>query len=78
MVISEFMASNSSKMDDNGQLDADWLLDEDIESSDWIEIYNPTNMSVNLGQWSLTDKTDNLTMWKFPDITLNAGTYPAI
>ena len=48
-VISEFMASNDSKE----PLEDGELLDEDGDSSDWIEIYNPTNKPINLDGWYL-------------------------
>lgn len=53
--ISEFMASNTSA-----------LLDEDDESSDWIEILNDQNEEVNLAGWYLTDNAGDLTKWRFP------------
>ncbi|NIP27675.1 MAG: hypothetical protein GWN67_24355 [Phycisphaerae bacterium] len=56
LVISEFMARNSIT-----------LMDKDNESSDWIEIYNPTDTTANLDGWSLTDNDSDLTMWQFPD-----------
>jgi hypothetical protein len=54
LFISEFVASNS-----------DTLLDGDGNSSDWIEIYNPTATAINLLGWYLTDELDNLTKWRF-------------
>ena len=60
-VISEFMASNDET-----------LLDEDGNSSDWIEIWNPDETSVDLGGLYLTDATNNLLKWQFPAITLVA------
>jgi len=56
LIISEFMAINGSK----APLEPGELLDEDGDSSDWIEIYNPTNATINLDGWYLTDSTDNL------------------
>lgn len=55
VLISEFMASNSTS-----------LLDGDGESSDWIEIYNGTTSQVNLAGWHLTDDDDDPTKWTFP------------
>ncbi|MHC4642137.1 MAG: lamin tail domain-containing protein, partial [Planctomycetota bacterium] len=63
MVISEFMASNAS----NIPLEEGELLDGNGESSDWIEIYNPTDTSVNLDGWYLTNNDSNLTKWQFPN-----------
>src|SRR5437773_592154 len=61
VIISEFMASN-------GQT----LLDEDGDSSDWIEIYNGGSPTVNLFNWSLTDDPAQLTEWRFPSVNLPA------
>jgi hypothetical protein len=63
-VISEFLAVNS-----NG------LLDKDHDSSDWIEIYNPTAKAIDLDGWYLTDNIDNLEKWEFPPAMLPAGGY---
>ncbi|MBW8039208.1 MAG: hypothetical protein FVQ85_04330 [Planctomycetes bacterium] len=63
IVINEFMASNASQL----PLDPNELLDGNGESSDWIEIYNPTDTTVNLDGWYLTDNKNNLTKWQFPN-----------
>jgi len=68
IVISEFMASNINTK-----------LDGDGESSDWIEIYNPTATDVNLNGWYLTDDDENLTKWQFPDgFEVKAGEFRII
>ena len=53
--ITEFMASNTHT-----------LLDEDGDSSDWIEIQNTSTNSVNLLNWALTDSAGNPGEWRFP------------
>ena len=63
-IITEFMASNSAT-----------LLDGDGNSSDWIEIFNPTAAAVNLNGWHLTDSHGNLQKWTFPSVLLGAGQY---
>ncbi|MBL7153760.1 MAG: lamin tail domain-containing protein [Phycisphaerae bacterium] len=63
LLISEFMASNGS----SPPLGEGELLDQDEESSDWIEIYNPTSKPVALGGRHLTDDIGNLGKWEFPD-----------
>ncbi len=65
-VISEFMASNGSKPPPNPSGPGD-LLDEDQDSSDWIEIYNPTDDRFDISGWHLTDDRNDLTKWEFPD-----------
>jgi hypothetical protein len=63
LLISEFMASNGSRL----PLGSGELLDEDGDSSDWIEIYNPTDGPVDIGGWYLTDDRATLTKWRFPE-----------
>jgi hypothetical protein len=57
--ISEFMATNQNT-----------VLDEDGDSSPWIEIINPTASDVNLTGWALTDDPTNLMKWVFPNVIL--------
>ncbi|HNY78378.1 MAG: lamin tail domain-containing protein [Sedimentisphaerales bacterium] len=69
LVISEFMAANTSRT----PLSAGELLDKDGESSDWIEIWNPSSVAVNLEGWFLTDNLNNLMKWEFPAAALAPG-----
>ena len=66
VIISEFLADNNNV-----------LLDQDGDSSDWLELYNPSGVSVELDGWHLTDDDDPdaLDKWTFPDVTLGAGQY---
>jgi hypothetical protein len=59
VIITEFMASNNSVIDD-----------EDGESSDWIEIYNTGPALVNLDGFYLTDDPADLTKWRIPNVTI--------
>ncbi len=61
VVISEFMADNKST-----------LADEDGVYSDWIELYNPGDASIDLAGWKLRDSG---TTWTFPSRNLPAGQY---
>jgi hypothetical protein len=73
-VITEFMASNHS----NEPLAPGEILDEDGDSSDWIEIFNPTDTTVNLAGWYLTHDRDELTEWRFPAVVLGPGEFMII
>jgi len=64
ILITEFMAINSGN-----------IADEDGEHSDWVEIYNNTDATINLENWYLTDDNTQLTKWKFPTATLAKGEY---
>jgi hypothetical protein len=59
VVISEFMAINDTT-----------LADEDGSYSDWIELYNSSTNTVNLGGWYLANSATNLTHWQFPSTNL--------
>ena len=59
IVINEVQSSNSST-----------ILDEDGESSDWIELYNSGSTNVNLHGWGLSDNPSNPMKWRFPDRSL--------
>jgi len=61
-VISEFMADNASG-----------LVDGDGDFSDWIEIFNPTGSTIDLGSYFLTDDASDLTKWPFSPLTLAPG-----
>ena len=64
VVINEFMAANSKT-----------LHDEDGDSSDWIELYNSGDAAVNLKGYYLSDQTNLLSKWRFPDVTIAANGY---
>ncbi|MCX8210577.1 MAG: lamin tail domain-containing protein [Lewinella sp.] len=62
LVINEFMASNDTTQ-----------ADQDGDFDDWIELYNNTSASISLDGFYLSDDTDNLTKWAFPDGTSIGG-----
>ena len=67
LMISEFLASNSGG-----------LRDEDGNSGDWIEIFNPTSAAVNLQGWHLTDDRADLSKWTFPSANVEPGGYQLV
>lgn len=64
VLVSEFMANNGTS-----------LLDEDGEASDWVEIWNSTNATVNLGGYFLTDNSSVPNKWALPAWTLGPNKY---
>src|ERR1035437_4443970 len=64
VVISELMALNNTT-----------LADEDGTYSDWIELYNSSTNTVDLGGWYLADKATNLTHWMFPSTNLGPSQF---
>ena len=63
-LITEFLASND-----------DGLRDGDGKASDWIEIQNAGDMTVDLAGYYLTDDRDDLTRWQFPSVELDPGEF---
>ncbi|MEX2185942.1 MAG: LamG-like jellyroll fold domain-containing protein [Pirellulales bacterium] len=64
LLVTEFMADNEGS-----------LLDEDGAASDWIEIYNPSPLPVDLAGWRLTDDPAQLAKWTFPSVVVAPGGY---
>ncbi len=63
--INEFLADNTATS----------LQDEDLDTPDWIEFYNPAGAPVNLAGWYLTDDAGDLTKWQFPAVSIPAHGY---
>ena len=63
-VINEFLALNKST-----------IYDEDGQSSDWIEIFNPNQSAVNLEGYYLTNDSNDLEKWRFPNVSIVEGEY---
>ena len=56
IIISEASSSNSIFTDLQG------------DTPDWFEIYNGTSSEINLANWSVTDDSEELDKWNFPEI----------
>lgn len=67
VIISEVMSNNVSE-----------LKDQFDEYPDWIELYNRSGKSISLKGWGLTDKTNELGRWKFPDVSIEPGKYMTV
>ncbi|MCF7976230.1 MAG: CotH kinase family protein [Phycisphaerae bacterium] len=64
LTISEFSAVN-----DKGFFT---LVEGKEVRADWIEIHNASREPINLDGWYLTDDPENLTLWQFPNINIEA------
>ena len=58
LFINEFMASNVTSVPE--------IVDYD-DYPDWVEIYNASNSSIDLGGYFITDDLNNPTKWQVPD-----------
>lgn len=59
VLINEIMSSNSIT-----------LADEDGDFSDWLELYNPTGVTIDPGGYGLSDDADEPMKWTLPSISL--------
>jgi CotH kinase protein/Chitobiase/beta-hexosaminidase C-terminal domain/Lamin Tail Domain/Secretion system C-terminal sorting domain len=50
-------------------------LDEDLENSDWIELYNSSSESIDLFGYALSDDDDQPSEWVFPHYVLQPGEF---
>ena len=60
--INEIMASNLLT-----------IKDENGDSSDWVELYNPDSVAVILQGWALSDSASNPLMWSFGNVSIQPG-----
>lgn len=64
LIINEVMTSNKGA-----------YIDNDGNSSDWVEFYNPTDQAVDLSRFALTDDEKKPAKWAFPRLELQAHGY---
>ena len=64
LVISEILTQNTQG-----------LRDEDGATSEWIELYNASEVSQDLQGWGLSPSTDHSPRWTFPATNLSSGAY---
>ena len=67
IVINEFMSSSYN-----------FLFDHDGDNSDWIEIFNPTEETINLSSYFLSDNLEKPHKWSFPDIEIAPDSFLVI
>jgi hypothetical protein len=60
IIINEFMAANSTAVNDP----------DNDESADWIELYNTSNIPIDLTGYYLTDNLSDETKWAIPEGTI--------
>ena len=53
-------------------------IDEDGERSEWVELYNASDSTVNLSDYALSDKGNRLLKWRLPSRELEAGKYTLV
>lgn len=51
------------------------ILDEEGDDSDWIELFNNSDTTIDLSGYYITDNRDKLEKWEFPSVTIQAEKY---
>ena len=64
LIINEVMNNNTSYLAQNG-----------YHFYDWIELYNNSNVDINLSEYTLTTTMNNSSLYKLPDKVLKPGEY---
>lgn len=54
------------------------IVDEDLDHSDWVELYNSGTETVNLGGYAITDEATDLQKWIFPPVSIAAGEFALV
>ena len=62
--LNEIVSSNQSS-----------YYDEDGETPDWIELYNPTPSNISLNGWGLSDDLEDLYKWQIPNVVLEPESF---
>ena len=62
--LNEIVSSNQSS-----------YYDEDGETPDWIELYNPTASNISLNGWGLSDDLEDLYKWQIPNVVLEPESF---
>ena len=59
--------------------DNDLTIEDGLgDFTDWIEIFNPNDTSVNLGAYYLSDDAGDPLKWEIPDLNLQAGGFQLV
>lgn len=64
LVINEFMADNDG-----------FIMDQNGQYNDWIEIYNNSSDTIDLSEFFLTDNGSDPDQWQMPQVDINPGDF---
>ena len=78
IIVSSLLFSNSIQINEIISSNQGSYFDEDGDTPDWIEIYNNSNDIINLEGWSISDDSNDLNKWTFPNFSIPANGYSII
>lgn len=76
--LSNFLFAQELKINEVVSSNLKSLNDEDGDKSDWIEVYNSSSNSIEIGNYYLSDNGNNILKWKLPNISLQANEFLVI
>ena len=74
-IFSHFLIGQTIQINEIVSSNQTTFYDEDGDTPDWIELYNPSANSVSLYNWGLSDDVNNLFKWRFPNISIGPEQY---
>ena len=51
------------------------LFDEDGDTPDWIELYNPSNETIDISEFKISDDRNDLSKWSFPSLLVEPDSF---
>lgn len=73
--IPEYADSQNVVLNEFMSLNATIIQDEDGDYSDWIEMYNRSDATVNLKGYYISDDTLDPAKWQFPEVHITPGNF---
>jgi hypothetical protein len=70
LTLNQFVFSQDVVINEIVSLNNTIIMDDFGEESDWIELYNKSDDSINLTSWHLSDDENEISKWMLPDTTL--------
>ncbi|MEM1119019.1 MAG: CotH kinase family protein [Bacteroidota bacterium] len=75
LLLSTLLATAQSIRINEVAIDNNIFEDSDGETKDWIELYNTSDQTIALDNWTITDDKYNPQKWTFPTVDLKANDF---
>ena len=74
-IFSPFLIGQTIQINEIVSSNQTTFYDEDGDTPDWIELYNPSQNSISLHNWGISDDPDDPFKWRFPNTSINTDQY---